>query len=92
MNGASHTRTMNEYSTIYFLGSIYKDYGRNKFIVALKATAAHVIYYNSLGKGNRQSISDVITQFKDKYDIEDDIYTIFPDEVEGDLFECARKK
>lgn len=92
MNGVGHTRAMNEYSTIYFLDSIYKDYGKNKLILALKATAAHVTYYNSLGKGNRQSISDVITQFNDKYDIEDEIYTIFPDEVEGDLFEGARKK
>jgi 5-methylcytosine-specific restriction protein A len=67
MNVVGHTRAMNEYSTIYFLESIYIDYGRNKLLDALKATAAHVTYYNSLGKGNRQSISNVINQFNDKY-------------------------
>jgi len=92
MNGIGHTRAMNEYSTIYFLDSIYKDYGRNKLINALKATAAHVAYYNSLGKGNRQSITSVINQFNEKYDIKSEIYSIFPDEVEDTFIEGASKK
>ncbi|WP_345873976.1 HNH endonuclease [Shewanella algae] len=82
MKGVGHTRAMNEYSTIYFLESIYKDYGLYQFELALQATAHHVNYYNSLGKGRRTSIEKVIADMKTKYNIQSNAYSVYPDEVE----------
>ncbi|AWB65882.1 HNH endonuclease [Saccharobesus litoralis] len=82
MKGVGHTRAMNEYSTIYFLESIYKDYGLYQFELALQATAHHVNYYNSLGKGRRTSIEKVIADMKTKHNVQSNAYSVYPDEVE----------
>lgn len=81
MEGVGYTRAMNEYSTIYFLESIYRDYGFYQFELALQATAHHVNYYNSLGKGRRTSIEKVISEMKARYNVLSDAYSIYPDEV-----------
>lgn len=82
MNGIGHTRAMNKYATVYFLESIYSDYGQEALARALQATAHHVNYYNSLGKGQRTSIEDIILELTDRYQITPEVYSIHPDEIE----------
>lgn len=86
MTGVAHKRAMNEYSTEYFLNSIYHDYGSKAFLVALQSTSAHVTYYNSLNKGRRTSISNIIEELSKKYNVKGDISSIYPDEIEGEEY------
>lgn len=84
MNGVPHKRAMNEFSTRYFLENIYSDFGKQKFLLALQSTEGHVTYYNSLGKGKRKSISKLLEEVKDKYKIDNNFLSIFPDEIDKD--------
>lgn len=86
MAGAGHKRAMNEYSTEYFLESIYSDYGYDKFLVALQSTAHHVTYYNSLNKGRRTSISKIIERLSEKHRLEVELFSVYPDEVDEAVF------
>ena len=51
MEGERYTRTLNEYSTRYFLKSILKDYGEEGLRKAINASSKHVTYYAALGRG-----------------------------------------
>ncbi len=84
MNGVPHKRAMNKFSTKYFLEEIYSDFGRQQFLLAIQSTEGHVTYYNSLGKGKRNSISNLLIEIKNKYNIANDYLSIFPDEIEPD--------
>lgn len=86
MVGVAHKRAMNEFSTLYFLESIYADYGRKQFVKAIHSTTGHVDYYNSLGKGRRASISNVIKTLCTKYKVGDELNNFYPNEVQGTEF------
>ncbi|MGI1946838.1 HNH endonuclease [Shewanella glacialipiscicola] len=86
MNGVAHKRAINAYSTEYFLESIYDDYGKDFFLKALQSTALHVIYYNSLNHGRRTSISKIIDRLTKKYELDIELLTVYPDEIDGETF------
>ncbi|EAS40754.1 HNH endonuclease [Photobacterium profundum] len=86
MSGVAHKRAMNEYSTEYFLEAIYTDYGHEQFLVALRSTALHVTYYNSLNKGRRTSISKIIERLSKKYRLDVELFSIYPDEIDEKSF------
>jgi 5-methylcytosine-specific restriction protein A len=92
MHGNAHKRAMNEYSTKYFLDTIYQDYGRDALKKALQATAGHVTYYNSLKKGRRNSIAKIVDGFTEKFQVSSDLSSIYPDEIDSkNLTEGASK-
>ena len=48
MRGQTYYRTMNRYSTEYFLKSIYSDFGFGGLRPAVDAVRSHIVYYESL--------------------------------------------
>ena len=62
MEGKKYTRTLNTYSTKYFLENIRSDFGELYYKNAISAVKQHIEYYNSLGHGNLVSIQNVIDE------------------------------
>lgn len=92
MNGNTHSRAINEYSTDYFLRSIYRDFGIEALKLALQATAGHVTYYNALGKGRRNSIQVVVDNLSTEFGVDSTGAVVFPDEVDSDGLKEGRAK
>ncbi len=66
MNGDKYTRTLNEYSTRYFLEHIRNDYGEIAFDKAIEACKKHVDYYASLGHGRLVYVERVIEKLNNR--------------------------
>lgn len=64
MNGGRYTRTLNKYSTRYFLKAIYRDYGKQGLQKAIEASRKHASYYEALGHGRLAYVERVIEEFK----------------------------
>ena len=56
MDGKRYTRTINEYSTEYYLEMICADFGQQALSRALLSVERHVDYYEKLEHGNLPSI------------------------------------
>jgi 5-methylcytosine-specific restriction protein A len=91
MNGERYTRTFNTEATEYYFTNIRQDYGLAALRNALQAAIAHVEYYEDLGRGNLNSIRDVIAAHRILLRIEEPIY---PDELDEPelLLEGQKKK
>ena len=92
MEGERYTRTYNTEATDYFLTKIYQDYGSGALGNALKAANEHVDYYESLGRGNLNSIRTVISRHEKI--LASSSGPDYPDEIEepGKLLEGHKKK
>lgn len=63
MNGEKYTRTLNEYSTRYFLEHIREDYGESALQKALVACKQHAEYYAGLGHGRLSYVDRIISVY-----------------------------
>lgn len=63
MSGEKYTRTLNEYSTRYFLEHIREDYGESALQKALAACKKHATYYATLGHGRLAYVERIIEEF-----------------------------
>jgi len=92
MNGEKYQRTNNTEATDYIFTHILKDFGASKLSNALKAANAHVDYYESLDRGNLNSIRTVISRHEKK--LRKLRETIYPDELNKTevLFEGIKKQ
>jgi hypothetical protein len=64
MNGEQYARTLNEYSTRYFLDNILKDFGIEYLKSALLACKKHAKYYASLGRGRLAYVERLVEEFE----------------------------
>lgn len=67
MEGRRYTRTINEYSTRYYLKKIHTDFDKRVLIRALSSVERHVEYYEKLENGNLPSIRTIHREFSKKY-------------------------
>lgn len=63
MNGEKYTRTLNEYSTRYFLEHIQKDYGVTALRKAVAACSKHAAYYATLGHGRLAYVERIVEEY-----------------------------
>lgn len=63
MNGDKYTRTLNEYSTRYFIEHIREDYGEAAFRKALAACKKHAEYYATLGHGRLAYVERIVGEY-----------------------------
>lgn len=63
MNGDKYTRTLNEYSTRYFIEHIREDYGETAFRKALSACKKHAEYYTTLGHGRLAYVERIVGEY-----------------------------
>ncbi len=63
MNGGKYTRTLNEYSTRYFLEHIREDYGEYALRKALAACKQHAEYYASLSHGRLAYVERIVEEY-----------------------------
>lgn len=63
MNGERYTRTLNEYSTRYFLQRIRGDYGESAFQKAIDACRKHAAYYATLGYGRLAYVERIVEEY-----------------------------
>lgn len=64
MNGEKYARTLNEYSTRYFLKHIKEDYGDVALAKALSACKQHADYYAALGHGRLAYIERILSEYE----------------------------
>lgn len=69
MDGTKYTRTLNEYSTCYFLEHIEKDYGIDALKQAIKACEQHAKYYATLGHGRLVYVERLVQKYSSRSDI-----------------------
>lgn len=65
MNGDQYARTLNEYTTRYFLENILKDFGEEYLKRALIACKKHAEYYASLGRGKLTYVERLVGEFRE---------------------------
>ena len=63
MNGEKYTRTLNEYSTRFFLDHILEDYGQSALQRAAAACKMHAEYYASLGHGRLMYVERLVEEY-----------------------------
>lgn len=63
MNGEKYTRTLNEYSTRYFLEHIREDYGVPAHKKAVTACSKHAAYYATLGHGRLAYVERIVEEY-----------------------------
>lgn len=63
MNGDKYTRTLNEYSTRYFVEHIREDFGEAAFRKALAACKKHAEYYATLGHGRLAYVERIVEEY-----------------------------
>lgn len=66
MSGEKYTRTLNEYSTRYFLERIREDYGESVFQKAIDACRKHAAYYASLGYGRLAYVERIVEEYTNR--------------------------
>ena len=71
MDGVQYTRTLNEYSTRYYLEHIERDYGIEALYRALNACEQHAKYYATLGHGRLAYIERIVHEYRDRKDLQD---------------------
>lgn len=64
MNGEKYNRTLNEYSTRYFLDHILEDYGIEALQKAVLACKMHAEYYAGLGHGRLAYVERIIQEYE----------------------------
>jgi len=92
--GIAYKKTMNHYSTEYFLRSIHTELGNKALSMALISVNAHLNYYNEQGKGQQVSITKLVDSLTDEFKILDIVSSNYPDEVNSttEYVEGAVKK
>ena len=65
MNGEKYSRTLNEYSTRYFLERIREDYRESVFQKAIDACRKHAAYYATLGHGRLAYVERLVEEYSD---------------------------
>jgi uncharacterized protein with ParB-like and HNH nuclease domain len=63
MNGEKYTRTLNEYSTRYFVERIREDFGEGAFRKALAACQKHAEYYAGFGHGRLAYVERIVKKY-----------------------------
>jgi uncharacterized protein with ParB-like and HNH nuclease domain len=63
MNGEKYARTLNEYSTRYYLQHIRQDYGESALRKALEACKLHAEYYSSFGHGRLAYVERILEEY-----------------------------
>ena len=63
LGAETYTRTMNTSATEYYLQKILIDFGSDGLVNALTALGSHIEYYESLGRGNLNSLRQVYDRF-----------------------------
>lgn len=63
LNGERYARTLNAYTTEYFLNNIHNDYGDEGLQNALTALYKHFTYYESIRDVRRHKIRDIYNNF-----------------------------
>lgn len=64
MNGVKYTRTLNEFSTRYFLEHIKKEYDESVLNKAVDACRKHAAYYATLGHGQLAYVERIVKEFE----------------------------
>lgn len=64
MAGEAYKRTLNEYTTRYFIKNIELDYGRDALQKALSACKQHAEYYATLGHGRLAYIERILSEYQ----------------------------
>ena len=64
MAGEVYKRTLNEYTTRYYLKHIQMDYGENALQKALSACKQHAKYYATLGHGHLVYIERILSEYE----------------------------
>ena len=62
MSGDKYSRTLNEYSTRYFLDQIKKDYGETALKKAITSCRRHAEYYEALGYGRLAYVEKIVEE------------------------------
>ena len=60
--GDEYKRTINEYSTRYFVNHIRKDYGEAAYQRAINSCAKHAVYYAALGHGRLAYVERIVEE------------------------------
>ncbi|MEN8493439.1 DUF4268 domain-containing protein [Dehalococcoides sp. THU3] len=63
MKGEKYTRTLNEYTTKYFLDHILEDYGPSALQKAVTACKMHADYYATLGHGRLVYVERLVEEY-----------------------------
>lgn len=63
MDGEKYTRTLNEYTTKYFLDHIREDYGQLALQKAVTACKMHADYYATLGHGRLVYVERLVEEY-----------------------------
>ncbi len=63
MSGEKYSRTLNEYSTRYFLEHIREDYGEFMLQKAIAACEKHAASYSTFGHGRLAYVERIIQDF-----------------------------
>jgi len=90
MRGTTFTRTINVYSTDYFLKRIYEEVGVKKLKIALDALNNHINYYENKSKTNvisKRKIHEKYTELLKEYE-----ENIYPNEIQDDIYKEGQVK
>lgn len=71
LNGEEYQRTLNQFTTRYFLERIRQDFGLAEFKNAISSLQKHVDYLDAIGKGRYPSLRELIRQGLDT--VKDDL-------------------
>ncbi len=66
VKGERYTRTLNDYTTRYFLENIRHDFGERVFQNAIEACRKHATYYATLGNGRLVYVEQMIKEFENQ--------------------------
>ncbi|WP_439488177.1 HNH endonuclease [Algoriphagus sp.] len=81
LQGKLYTRTINAYSTDYYLDQIHKENGKNGLKTALLALYQHIEYYEGTSGASVKKGREIYEKYYDL--VKDDFAeTVFPDEVD----------
>lgn len=92
IDGVKYTRTNNNDTTEYYLENIYKDFGLEKLKNATRALYLHIEYYENLRKTTMHGLRNILNKYESLILNLKFPEFIYPDEVEEDLFEGAKKQ
>lgn len=64
LDGDGYHRTMNYYTTNFYLEGIRADFGEDRFRNALRSLERHLDYYDSLGVGRHPKLRRLLAELK----------------------------
>jgi len=71
--GEEYHRTLNLFTTTYFLDRVRQEFGLHAFKTALSALQKHLDYYDALGKGRQPKLRELLQKSMDSAHLEQDL-------------------